>query len=76
MTEKTPKEKILHHMRMFGAISKGEALDLYRCLNLRAVIAELKEEGTGIITRIATNTDSGTPYKIHYLEEFLNGKPT
>jgi hypothetical protein len=74
MTERTQKEMVLDHMTRWGAISPGEAQGLYRCRNLEAVIRELKAEGTKIITRKITNTDSGNPYFIHYLEEFLNGE--
>ena len=73
MKRPSQNEMILDHLKRWGAISPGEALDMYQCMRLAARIAELKADGQRIVTRMMSNTDSGKIHAVYYLEEFLNG---
>ena len=45
MRKPTKKQKILSHLKSGRTITSMEAIDLYRCTRLAAVIHSLKEEG-------------------------------
>ena len=51
MRKPTKKQKILSHLKSGRTITSMEAIDLYRCTRLAAVIHSLKEEGYDIISK-------------------------
>tara|TARA_R100000458_G_C8149629_1_gene157762 strand:+ start:295 stop:531 length:237 start_codon:yes stop_codon:yes gene_type:complete len=58
MRKPTKKQKILSHLKSGRTITSMEAIDLYRCTRLAAVIHSLKEEGYDIISKNVKGTNT------------------
>lgn len=71
----THKDAIRKHLRMFGHITSYEAIDLYGCTRLSAVIHALKKEGMVIGRRdiVRRKTVNGKNVNVvfgkYYLED-------
>ena len=59
----TQKESILEHLKIHKSINPREALDLYGCFRLGAVIFILKDEGHNIKTTINEGKKKYAIYK-------------
>lgn len=58
MNRISQKIRILEHLQAGRKITPQEALDLYRCFRLAAVIHTLKNEGYPIVSETKTNGDT------------------
>jgi len=66
MKVKTNKTQILNHLLGQKHISQLEALGVYRCFRLSAVIHELRKEGYNILSHWFVDA-TGKKYKRYYL---------
>lgn len=69
---KTQKELILEHLQKQKKINPLEALRLYGCYRLGAIIFKLKREGHSIITELEMGKKENgrrTRYAVYRLEE-------
>jgi len=66
MKAKTNKIQILNHLLGQKYISQLEALGVYRCFRLAAVIHELRKEGYNIQSHWSVDA-TGKKYKRYYL---------
>lgn len=66
---KTKTEQILNHLKKRKKITSLEAIELYKCTRLAAVIFNLKNRGYEIITHIVQDKN-GTKWGVYrYLGE-------
>ena len=67
---KTNKMQILNHLLGQKHISQLEALGVYRCFRLSAVIHELRKEGYNVLSHWSVDA-TGKRYKRYYLAKKL-----
>jgi hypothetical protein len=69
---RTQKELVLEHLQAHKQITPLEALSLYGCYRLGAIIFKLKREGHKILTELEIckkDNGSRTRYAVYKLEE-------
>jgi len=66
----TKKQKILTHLKSGRTITSMEAIDLFRCTRLAAVIYSLKEEGYSIESKSVKGTNTNyARYKLLHTDK-------
>lgn len=66
------RERILHHMELYGEIDPVTAMSEYGCMRLAARIADLKRAGYPIMTRVAKSKNRFGE-DVHYSAYSLGG---
>ena len=62
MLKSSQKSLIKHYLQSGHDITPLEALNMFGCMRLSAVIFDLKKEGYNIITKTVKNKGSGKSY--------------
>lgn len=66
----TKKQKVLNHLKSGQAITSMQAIDLYRCTRLAAIIYSLKKEGYHIVSKNIKGTNTNyARYKLLYVDD-------
>lgn len=66
----TKKQKVLSHLKSGKTITSMQAIDLFRCTRLAAVIYSLKEEGYDIVSKSIKGTNTNyAKYKLLHTDK-------
>lgn len=63
------RDKVLNHLKQGKTITQGEAIHLFNCHRLSAVVQRLRNTGYHIITHNEPNTSSKGNHARYALEE-------
>ena len=70
----TKKGKILEHLKKYGSLTSGEAIENYKSTRLSAVIYDLKAEGHNIVPeRVSVTDDNGKEISFYVRYHYVAG---
>ena len=61
------KSAVLQHLKAGYALTPLDALEMFKCMRLAAVIKTLRDDGHNIITKTVKNKGSGKSYASYTL---------